>query len=700
MEETEPIRWKHLLGLFVLALVVRSLYLGRAVLWVDEILFAQTSTPPLTPWSVFALHWQRFLAIGHFPFPAMVQNVFLWAMSWSADDLLRQPLLQRIPSVVWGSAAVPVLYVLASRVVARRLALAAALVLTFFYYPFHYSREAYVYAPLLFLCLGAYNVALAVMQQARWTRKNTALFFLCLLGAVYSHMTGVVVAAVFLVGAVLALVVNKYPCAPGDPAAARGVMLRLAATSLAAIVLVSPFYFQSLLSGNAHAWPNQEQVFVLAIDAIGKLFLGNVPAALLVTLVILAAGLIAVSVPGPRRNLLASLTVFALALFLAILVSCAATMYSPRYFTSVAGLLYIVFVVGLDALCRRGVALARQPEDRVPRVTALALALVLALPILVYIPNGCKLTSKAMDYRSVAQWLNANLPAGTPYVFESGYDQRWVPNYFPTPNHVGAVPYVHGSEPDDVQELRRRQQSFFMQFPESCWIEASRHGAEPGSTQGIWEWPYRFFQNRVVLTNEPLQKLIKMRIYPPFPFKPLLEREYITPIWFNRSADVERLWRAQGFPVLFEYDLWACREVNRYAYAHVVGGSWAPIRVKNLKGGPLKGRFVMSGGLAAAEKGYSVELRLDDQVIHKSQKWPGQMWSLESDVVTLPEGQHVLQWGVAGEPDPSVQFLVVMNMSFVPAAEQTPDEAAAPAEPAAEPEVEQEPKITWSPTGN
>ena len=171
-EKGAPISMKQLLVLFLVALVVRSLFLGRAVLWVDEILFAQTSTPPLTPWGVFALHWERFLAIGHFPFPAMVQNTFLWATSWFADDLVRQPLLQRIPSVVWGSAAVPMLYVLASRVATRRVALAAALVLTFFYYPFHYSREAYVYAPLMFLSLGAYNVVLAALQQARLTTRH------------------------------------------------------------------------------------------------------------------------------------------------------------------------------------------------------------------------------------------------------------------------------------------------------------------------------------------------------------------------------------------------------------------------------------------------------------------------------------------------------------------------------------------------
>ena len=266
---------------------------------------------------------------------------------------------------------------------------------------------------------------------------------------------------------------------------------------------------------------------------------------------------------------------------------------------------------------------------------------------------------------------------------------------------VGAVPYVHGGDPNDVQVLRQRQQQFFLQFPQSCWIEASRHGAEPNSPYGIWEWPYRFFQNHIVLTNEPLQKLIKMRIYPPFPFKPLLEREYITPIWFNRAPDVERIWRGQGLPVLFEYDAWRCREVNRYTYAHVVSGSWAPIRVKNLKDRPLKGRFVMSGGLAAPEKGYPVELRFIDKVVHSGQKWPGQMWSLESDIVTVPKGSHILQWGVAGDPDPSVQNLVVMELNFVELAEEDAVASGATQEALA-PEPEPKPreqKIKWTPTG-
>jgi hypothetical protein len=40
------------------------------------------------------------------------------------------------------------------------------------------------------------------------------------------------------------------------------------------------------------------------------------------------------------------------------------------------------------------------------------------------------------------------------------------------------------------------------------------------------------------------------------------------------------------------------------------------------------------------------------------------MWQLETEAVDLPPGEQVLQWGVAGPPNPDVQALMVMNAQF------------------------------------
>ncbi len=82
------------------------------------------------------------------------------------------------------------------------------------------------------------------------------------------------------------------------------------------------------------------------------------------------------------------------------------------------------------------------------------------------------------------------------------------------------------------------------------------------------------------------------------------------------------------------------------------------------------------------------------------------MWSLESDVVTLAEGTHVLRWGVPGEPNPNVRALVLVNLAFIEVTEEDLRKAAEDAEadgeaPGAEEPVERAPgTIKWTPPGS
>jgi mannosyltransferase len=139
---------------------------------------------------------------------------FLFA--WGSSKLGSDPALLRLPSLVAGTAAIPLVYLLGARTVGRWAGVVAAGFIALSPFAIHYSVEARPYALMLLVSTLSALALLSALEHggtARW-----AAWGLSLAAIVYTHYTG---AAVVMVEAIWALWAN--PRARRDVALACGV---------------------------------------------------------------------------------------------------------------------------------------------------------------------------------------------------------------------------------------------------------------------------------------------------------------------------------------------------------------------------------------------------------------------------------------------------------------------------------------------
>jgi len=112
-----------------------------------------------------------------------------YVLAWAAVKVGDPTFWVRVPSLVAGTAAVPVVYLLGLRTVGRSAALAAAAVLALSPFAVFYSDEARTYAVLVLLIALSTLSLLAALASGR--RLHWAAFALCSCAALYAHYTAV-----------------------------------------------------------------------------------------------------------------------------------------------------------------------------------------------------------------------------------------------------------------------------------------------------------------------------------------------------------------------------------------------------------------------------------------------------------------------------------------------------------------------------
>jgi 4-amino-4-deoxy-L-arabinose transferase-like glycosyltransferase len=126
--------------------------------------------------------------------------------SWLTTRIDLTPELLRAPSLLAGTATIPLVYMLGVRTVGRRAALVATALTTFSPFMVYYSAEARGYALMMALVLGATLCLLTAVEEgrARWW----AGFATCACAAVYTHYT-----SVFALAGLLGWTVWAHPAA-------------------------------------------------------------------------------------------------------------------------------------------------------------------------------------------------------------------------------------------------------------------------------------------------------------------------------------------------------------------------------------------------------------------------------------------------------------------------------------------------------
>jgi 4-amino-4-deoxy-L-arabinose transferase-like glycosyltransferase len=108
-------------------------------------------------------------------------------LGWASLKLGSSPEWLRLPSLVAGTATIPLIYLLGSRTVSRAAGLVAAAVMALSPFMIYYSTEARSYALMILLLTCSTLALLAALEsgRARWW----VIYAICSCGALYSHYT-------------------------------------------------------------------------------------------------------------------------------------------------------------------------------------------------------------------------------------------------------------------------------------------------------------------------------------------------------------------------------------------------------------------------------------------------------------------------------------------------------------------------------
>ncbi len=111
-----------------------------------------------------------------------------FVLAWASMKLGDPTVTIRLPSLLLGTATVPMLYLLGVRTVGRRAGLIAAALLTFSPFAIFYSSEARPYATMVFLVTCSTLALLVALEKdgVRWW----ALYALIACGVLYAHYFG------------------------------------------------------------------------------------------------------------------------------------------------------------------------------------------------------------------------------------------------------------------------------------------------------------------------------------------------------------------------------------------------------------------------------------------------------------------------------------------------------------------------------
>jgi hypothetical protein len=629
------------LAIFLVALALRLFALGKAELWMDEMLFASLSSPDYTTAQVFAQHWDSVItSMAWLPLPAMVENFFLHLSAAPSQEVVANSFLVRLPGAVLGALAPLLMFLAVRRILDKRTALLTALwMLGTFYFVF-YSREAHAY-PLLLCLASLFALLVARVLTGGRPLADAALLLPSTVLFLYTHLTVPFAVAATAVAA-LGFSIHAFRAKNAD--AARRFLL-VAAACAVAFAAFAPVVLKLLHNKTPHMGSgNIMAPWMMLHDFLTKTCLGERIVGGLAAWALLVAGIRQIYTRGRGYVPAFFLAVFALSL-LAITIGATMTQYlSSRYFAAAAPLLAMVYAAGIVAAAG---AIVRVVPGADENRAALTLAgLILAVHFVLFLPRMYALVAKSQDYGSIVRWLLKNVPDGGAYLPESAYDVRFLGGYHPTPRRVCATPYVHGSGDAEVARLHERQKNFMIRFPEVPFIENHHHGLPDPSK--IWTFPKQFFRRTDILVNKPLRALTSLGIYPTHPFARVDDYYMTTYIFYNGGeADARAAVQAQGRLVLARWEGSGIMPISRdprgdTEYARTVPGSRARASVDNLHGQDLRGTLGLVLGVAGVSGPQEIVVRLSGGREQKATVQGGQLSSVRLEGVTIPKDGSVL----------------------------------------------------------
>lgn len=651
-----------------LAAVLRFIYLGRAELWQDEIIFVDIiSDITMSSSQVFRNYWDVVVSMAQLPFAGVLQNIWMHAVHTWIPSIEYSTFWLRFPHAVMGTAAVAVFLRLAFRVLSRKEAWIAGVMMAVSFYPVFYSREAYCYASVLFFAAISTWLYIRVLSEEKhkaWVLLSLFLSQLCL---AYSHFAGslYVAAMVALPGLMAAYyVIWEKKCWTEAFRFIKPAIL----TSGLAMLLILPYYVRILTADNPHLKETSDVALLLVFnDVISKMFLGDQVWASVLAWLFFLSGVAGFVHAKQKKAHVVVCVLLGLTAGLLLLGTHSTQYISSRYFSPLVPLIYLIFARGIWSVVNFLGRCLKMPVRLRSGLAGTIVVIYAFFHFVLYLPPYYMLRHKSTDYKSIAEWLNSNLKEGTPYLIESGFELRFVPGYHRTPGLIAVDPYLHEGGTNSLRLLRHYHEIFMRKFPEAPYIESNHYGIH--YDMGRWEWPDRFYARQERLTNAPIKELIRSGIYPSFYNYQMHPMSFVHIIHYNTEEDLKQMAMEQSHGVKFSYPGWLTVPLKDtpeggLIFSRGYRGDRSELYVENLSAESNRGTIRLEGMIGAPPQECLVFIQLDGQPIGGCKVASQSDWETETKPFDLPPGLHKLHWGVV--KGRGVQLLGLHNIEFFP----------------------------------
>ncbi len=436
--------WIWVLGLTLFGAWLRLWQLGARSLWLDE---GASFAMAHLPWDRFASVWWRQEA----NMTAYYLLLRPWLHLGSSEAWLR------LPSALFGIASIPVLYLLAHRLMSRRAALFSAALLAVSPAHVYYSQEARSYSLTVFLVLLSSFYFVRALTDDR--SGDWAWWIVFSVLSVYGHYF----AALVLVSQAASMFLL-----PAD----RVRWKRVIAGAVAIAAFSAPGIAFVLFRGPTLEFPWMPQVSGTALIHL-FMFLGGSGSKIAVAAVLWAAGLVVAvrtcKIQGRSEATWRDGLVVAWALLpilITVLISLHRSVFNQKYLLVCLPAMVLLAALGADGL-------------ETARIGPLLLAALCVMSTVAVVTSRNKPTE---DWRGASNAILASAQPGDAVVFFPFYSQNMFDYYSQRSRqsraavHVFAPPFYAGGE--DERDLLRAVDSDPEQF-RHVWVVVYAPGTEP-----------------------------------------------------------------------------------------------------------------------------------------------------------------------------------------------------------------------------
>lgn len=536
---------KLLFWLILLTGIFFRLYnLGLASYQIDEINIVRDAVQAPTAVTIWNTELDRFTWYHRLPFTMMAIHLF---NNWFGTGGPQHPseFIARLPFTLIGILALPIFYGLGRRLAGVRTGLWAMALACLSTFQIFYSREAYDYSLLTCLTAGVLWAGLEILEAIR-TRERfpwavVAAYNILATLLLFTHLSGLITLAMWCVVLAVMLLMNK-------PTRSFGKFVPAVVALGLPYIFFLPFLWKLLFGGwvdsDSGAMVDRIRSTILA-DLLGRMGWGQAWWALLPFVAALAFGIwFALRKGTKNRDLAIALLVHLAVGFVVQAWMLRVARFEIRYFAAIQPTLLLFVAIGMASLGTLFSARFQKIGQMIVASATVLLVVWLGMNAWAVI----QLQSRGSNFKSLANWVNTNLPKNGIYCFFNGYELRGVPAFYDTPERFATFPITWSTAADYKNyQVRERMISMFQRFPTMVYAEYQPSDILAPSRADVQPVPRNeLFMRQLWLTDPAYEKLVKWKTLPLGDTQwnnEFMDRVLIS---YNLPEDLPELARRQG----------------------------------------------------------------------------------------------------------------------------------------------------------